>query len=92
MSEIEEERRLLYVAITRARNHLVLTRSNEAVRGERRALRLPSRFLVDLQGCGLVEEAIDDLPQRDAVEVTEDHAALMERLAQLGVNLGKPKS
>ena len=41
LREIEEERRLLYVAITRARDHLVLTRSEEAVRGERRAMRLP---------------------------------------------------
>ena len=92
LREIEEERRLLYVAITRARDQLILTRSNEAVRGERRALRLPSRFLVDLQGCGLIEETIDDLPQRDAVEVKEDRAALMARLAQLGVNLPGSKA
>lgn len=87
MGEIEEERRLLYVAITRARDHLVLTRSNEAVRGERRSLRCPSRFLTDLQGCGLVEELIDAPPRRDEVEVIQDKAALMERLAKLGVIL-----
>jgi DNA helicase-2/ATP-dependent DNA helicase PcrA len=87
LREIEEERRLLYVAITRARDHLILTRSNEAVRGERRAHRLPSRFLIDLEGAGVLEEDIAELPKRDAVEVKQDQSALMERLAQLGVQL-----
>ena len=86
-SEIEEERRLLYVAITRARDHLVLTRSEEHVRGERRAIRLPSRFLHDLAGCGIIEESIEELPQRDATELKQDHKALMERLAQLGISV-----
>ena len=42
-AEIEEERRLLYVAITRARDHLVLSRSEEHVRGERQRLSNPVR-------------------------------------------------
>jgi DNA helicase-2/ATP-dependent DNA helicase PcrA len=90
-SEIEEERRLLYVAITRARDHLVLTRSEEHVRGERRAFRLPSRFLHDLDGCGLVEESLNEPPKRDETELKQDHDALMERLAKLGISVpGSP--
>jgi len=87
LGEIEEERRLLYVAITRARDHLVLTRSEEAVRGERRAMRIPSRFLHDLEGCGIVQEDIEELPQRDSTELKQDHAALLERLAKLGISV-----
>ena len=90
-SEIEEERRLLYVAITRARDHLVLTRSEEHVRGERRAFRLPSRFLHDLDGCGLIEESLNEPPKRDETELKQDHDALMERLAKLGISVpGSP--
>jgi hypothetical protein len=35
----------------------------------------------------LVEELIDAPPRRDEVEVIQDKAALMERLAKLGVIL-----
>ena len=87
VGELEEERRLLYVAITRARDHLVLSHSEEVVRGERRSLRLPSRFLSELDGAGLVEEVIGEPPKRDSVEVAQDRTALMERLAELGVTL-----
>jgi len=86
-AEIEEERRLLYVAITRARDHLVLSRSEEHVRGERRAFRIPSRFLHELIDCGLVEEQVSEPPKRDQTELKQDHAALMERLAKLGISV-----
>jgi DNA helicase-2/ATP-dependent DNA helicase PcrA len=85
--ELEEERRLLYVAITRARDHLTLSYSEEIVRGERRSLRLPSRFLAELADAGLSEEVIGEAPRRDTVEVAQDRAALMARLAELGVAL-----
>ena len=86
-AEIEEERRLLYVAMTRARDHLVLSRSEEHVRGERRAYRIPSRFLHELIDCGLVEEQLSEPPKRDQTELKQDHAALMERLAKLGISV-----
>ena len=47
LREIEEERRLVYVAMTRARKRLVLTAHRNALRdGKERNLE-PSRFLVE---------------------------------------------
>lgn len=47
-SEIEEERRLLYVAITRAKNHCVLTYASQRYRNGQTAETLPSPFLRDI--------------------------------------------
>ena len=88
MREIEEERRLLYVAITRARDHLVLSYAEEHVRGEKRAKRIRSRFLHDLIDAGLVEEHLDTPPPRDDVETKQDYAALAARFAAMGITLG----
>ena len=46
--ELEEERRLLYVAITRARERLFLTRSRSRYLYGERSMTLPSRFLNEL--------------------------------------------
>lgn len=46
--DLDEERRLFYVGITRAQNHLILSRCrNRQVRGSTRPV-APSRFLLDL--------------------------------------------
>ncbi len=44
-AEIEEERRLLYVAVTRAKNRLFLTLHHEGMRGGITQFNRPSRFL-----------------------------------------------
>ncbi|RME21465.1 MAG: ATP-dependent DNA helicase PcrA, partial [Deltaproteobacteria bacterium] len=55
--DIEEERRLVYVAMTRARDRLVLTRSRRnLVVGEGYRDVRPSRFLADLPDTGVVFE------------------------------------
>lgn len=48
ISEIEEERRLLYVAITRAKNHCILTYATQRYRNGQTAETLPSPFLRDI--------------------------------------------
>jgi ATP-dependent DNA helicase Rep len=45
---IEEERRLFYVAVTRARDRLYLCRSKQRALRGKPALRTPSRFLDDI--------------------------------------------
>ena len=45
---LEEERRLCYVGITRAREELILTRAATRVRRGREVPRTPSRFLADI--------------------------------------------
>jgi DNA helicase-2/ATP-dependent DNA helicase PcrA len=47
---LEEERRLLYVGITRARRHLALSWAEQRVTRGRESRRQPSRFLVGLDG------------------------------------------
>ncbi|MBO9577511.1 MAG: ATP-dependent helicase [Microbacteriaceae bacterium] len=47
-AEVEEERRLLYVAITRAKRRLHLSRARRGGAGVGAAERAPSRFLADL--------------------------------------------
>jgi superfamily I DNA/RNA helicase len=46
--DLEEERRLCYVGITRAKNHLFLTRAESRNRYGKRLERTPSRFLDDI--------------------------------------------
>jgi DNA helicase-2/ATP-dependent DNA helicase PcrA len=47
-NDIEEERRLFYVGITRARDELVLTRAKARVLRGKAGPRTPSRFLLDI--------------------------------------------
>ena len=47
---IEEERRLMYVGITRARRHLTLTHARCRARYGRRVDSVPSRFLFEVKG------------------------------------------
>ena len=47
--DLEEERRLMYVAITRAKERLYLTRANSRYLYGRREYMIPSRFLKDAQ-------------------------------------------
>ncbi|KGN94922.1 ATP-dependent helicase [Porphyromonas crevioricanis] len=50
--EMEEERRLLYVAITRAKEKCVLTFAHNRYQSGRSEMRAPSRFIKELQGEG----------------------------------------
>lgn len=48
-NSIEEERRVAYVAVTRAKDHLYLSRSNIRGVGNQAVGTLPSRFLVEME-------------------------------------------
>jgi DNA helicase-2/ATP-dependent DNA helicase PcrA len=56
-SDIEEERRLFYVGVTRAKERLVLSRARNRVLRGKAVPRTPSRFLLDVPP-DLLEEAV----------------------------------
>jgi DNA helicase-2/ATP-dependent DNA helicase PcrA len=80
---LEEERRLFYVAVTRAKDRLYLTRAKQ--RGSRGKVvpRTPSRFLLDIPP-ELVEQREELTPQAPELEKVKAGAASV--LAALSVN------
>jgi superfamily I DNA/RNA helicase len=69
-ADIEEERRLMYVGVTRARERLVLSRARARVVRGRAVPRTPSRFLLDVPA-----EHLEEVP------VTEDAPTTMREAA-----------
>ena len=87
-ANLEEERRLAYVGMTRARERLYLTRAAERVKRGKPAPRTPSRFLEDLP-LELVDLIDLALPQtRPAREIREAKAKSF--FAQMGTLLSEP--
>ena len=80
---IEEERRLFYVAVTRAKDKLYLLRAK--TRGQRGKVvpRTPSRFLLDIPG-DLLEEREEMAPQ--APELNKVKAGAASVLAAISLN------
>ena len=64
--EIEEERRLLYVAITRAKETCVLTYSGTRFRNGQTMLTRPSRFLREIDGAHVETKSTFDLSYGDS--------------------------
>jgi DNA helicase-2/ATP-dependent DNA helicase PcrA len=82
-ADIEEERRLFYVGVTRARESLVLSRARARVVRGKPVPRTPSRFLLDVP-----EELLEPVEVREErllVESNTEHAgALLAALDALG--------
>jgi len=76
-AELEEERRLCYVGITRAMNHLVLTHAWSRTTWGQRSPSIPSRFLVEVPA-----ELVADLSvqQRPARVVADDDEGFLGRV------------
>ena len=78
---LEEERRLFYVGITRAKERLYLSHGAESKRwGETQHL-LPSRFLDELPPADLLRDGLD--PEREAAEKKQRGRAHMDAIAAL---------
>lgn len=79
-TDIEEERRLFYVGITRARDALYLIHpERRTVRGKPVKL-APSRFLEKLPGDATEERAVQGTPSMESTEIAEQAKALLDRL------------
>ena len=68
--DIEEERRLMYVGVTRAREQLVLSRAKARVLRGKGIARTPSRFLMDVE-----PELFDEVEITDDAPTTAREAA-----------------
>jgi superfamily I DNA/RNA helicase len=81
-ADIEEERRLFYVGVTRAKEQLVLSRARSRVLRGKAIARTPSRFLLDVPP-ELLEEAVikDEAPTtaREAAEAAEAILAMLQK-------------
>jgi len=87
-ADIEEERRLFYVGVTRAKERLVLSRARSRVLRGKAVPRTPSRFLLDIPA-----ELLDEVVTRDDAPTTvgEATAAAAAILAMLGPAPTKPR-
>jgi ATP-dependent DNA helicase Rep len=74
-ARIEEERRLMYVAVTRAQRSLTLTWCRERKRGRERYPQLPSRFLAEMQ--------LEAQPKASATVSADDAKARLANLRAL---------
>ncbi len=82
--DIEEERRLFYVGVTRARETLTLTRAaTRAMRGKA-VPRTPSRFLLQIPEELLEQFAVKDEPARPVASLEQGANALLAALDALG--------
>ncbi|MBP9114427.1 MAG: UvrD-helicase domain-containing protein [Polyangiaceae bacterium] len=80
-ADIEEERRLFYVGVTRAREELILTRAKARPLRAKLVARTPSRFLIDIPKNLIVEEecSIDvPLQTEDAAVKASDLLKMLE--------------
>ncbi len=72
-TDFSEERRLAYVGITRARDHLILTRAKNRVRFGKPVPRYPSRFLSDIPRALLLTRDESHSPEHSSAEAKEQH-------------------
>jgi DNA helicase-2/ATP-dependent DNA helicase PcrA len=83
-ADIEEERRLFYVGVTRARDLLYLTRYQERVHRGRIVKAAPSRFLEGLPEADVESYQGTDSRELARHEVADMAKALLERLGATG--------
>jgi superfamily I DNA/RNA helicase len=71
--DFSEERRLCYVGITRARDHLVLTRAKTRIRYGKPVPRYPSRFIADIPKDLMITKDESHSPDFSNTEAREEH-------------------
>jgi DNA helicase-2/ATP-dependent DNA helicase PcrA len=83
-SDVEEERRLFYVGITRAKQRLTMTRCKHRVSRGKPVPRTPCRFLSDIPEDLLETFEVKDSSLMSMTEMAEQGANLMAMLDALG--------
>jgi DNA helicase-2/ATP-dependent DNA helicase PcrA len=80
VADIEEERRLFYVGVTRAKERLVLSRARTRVLRGKAMPRTPSRFLSDVPPDQLDEMEVHDAPPTTQAETAANVEAILALL------------
>jgi DNA helicase-2/ATP-dependent DNA helicase PcrA len=80
-ADLEEERRLMYVGVTRARERLVLSRARSRVVRGKAVPRTPSRFLLDVPSELLEEVPVTDEAPTTMREATANAEAILALLS-----------
>jgi DNA helicase-2/ATP-dependent DNA helicase PcrA len=83
MADLEEERRLFYVGVTRARDVLYLTRHKDRVTRGRLVKITPSRFLQGLPDADLESYQSSESRELGRQEVADMAKALLDRLGAI---------
>ncbi len=83
-ADVEEERRLFYVGVTRAKELLFLSRAKARVLRGKATPRTPSRFLADVPPELVEESAVRDQPSMAPEARAASANALLARLDALG--------
>jgi DNA helicase-2/ATP-dependent DNA helicase PcrA len=81
-ADLEEERRLFYVGVTRAKERLTLSRARSRVVRGKAVARTPSRFLVDVPTELLEEQDVQEEGPTTAKEAGENLAAILALLGK----------
>jgi superfamily I DNA/RNA helicase len=93
-TDFSEERRLCYVGITRARDHLILTRAKNRIRYGKPVLRNPSRFLQEIPQELMVIKDESLSPDFASEKARDEHEnRIKDHLASIRQSLmgGKPE-
>ncbi len=79
-ADIEEERRLFYVGVTRARERLVMSRARSRVLRGKAVPRTPSRFLLDVPANLVVETDVQEAAPTTRAEAAQSLDAILAML------------
>ncbi|MCC6527847.1 MAG: ATP-binding domain-containing protein, partial [Polyangiaceae bacterium] len=85
LDDVEQERRLFYVAVTRAKHRLWLCHAAARARGGKPQKRAPSRFLADIPEELVVRHEVGATPPVDVAQQRRGAADVLAALAAAGV-------
>lgn len=92
IDEIEEDRRVLYVALTRAKNELIITRNKNSIYGESRLLETTdssaNNYYQTIVDTYFLNGLPDELAEQDAIEIFKERVQDLDKPNTLEIDNG----